>query len=139
MIIKQFESECYGKYNYECVGMIRFSLIIDKIGIDEYMRWAEKYHPKNFFRSFSWLSINEQDKYSDVFVFVPTERANLNWFEENKDLAKSKKMKKLPIIQKENKVKKWLDSLPDGMLTPDIFKNAKTYEDLMLHVKKNID
>lgn len=61
---------------------------------------------------------------------IPTERANVNWVNENNDIAKKLRAKKLPISISDKKVEKWQNSMDRSLILPNYFLQATSIDDL---------
>ena len=81
MIITEFESESYGVYNYEAIGVFSPRKIVDSIPDSEesllfITNWMDKYHPRTFFRSFSYISLGDpKDNFSDSVFLIPSNKS----------------------------------------------------------------
>lgn len=136
-ITEQTEDGYYGTYNLTYIGIISFKEMAKHFPDDDgesFTQWMKKYHPRNFFKGYSWgyVKLEPGDNFGDIAIFVPTEEDNLDWKPEGTEYGlKTKfKKKKLPVAVPQKKIEMWLDSLPDGMLTPEDFKNSDSLKDL---------
>ena len=135
MITQRFSSDYYGDINYEAIGIYSPRKILDFFDDQEKslnfaFNWSEKYHPRHFFGSFSFISFVEKENFSDCVFLIPTERANVNWVNENNDIAKKLRSKKLPISISDKKVEKWQNSMDRSLILPDYFLKATSIDDL---------
>ena len=136
MIITELESESYGVYNYEAIGIFSPRKIVDSIPDSEesllfITNWMDKYHPRTFFRGFSYISLGDpKDNFSDSVFLIPSERANREWKERNPEIAKKFKWKELPIGISDKKIEKWQASLSKELILPDYFLRSNSIEEL---------
>lgn len=143
-IIKKQNSENYGEYIMECIGIVDFAEMIFKLGAEDYGVWSDEFHPLKFFGSCSLIRLADMDfddyglkSTSRCAVFVASEEANKNWdskYWQEKYNMPIKKVK-LPIAKSNNEIAKWQKSNP-LYLTPDYFVNSKNLEDLQENLLK---
>lgn len=136
MILKKEKSKTYGAFHFEFVGIFSPQKMLESfpsdIAVQKVIEWTEKFHPKTYFGSYSMIPVSKNnDPFGDMLVLVASEKANQNWYEENKELAKKNNIKKkLPISIKDEKIKKWQKSLPKEIIFPDFLSECKTIEDI---------
>ena len=136
MIITTVESENYGSYHLEAIGVFSPKNMFNYFpegekGVDCMVEWNEKYHPRTFFKCFSFIHLGDpKDNYSDSIFLVPSQRVNLEWKENNLELAKKFKLKKLPITISDEKIEKWQKTLPQHIILPDYFLQSGSIEEI---------
>ena len=131
MIILPVDSEQYGTYNQECVGVLDFPLMADTLSPEEWVVWADAYHPRSY-RGFSswglkllaWGSAPDfvQTGYNIYALMVATQRCNLDWDPSGtryQAQIRPSKAKRLPVAATDKDVLKWQSSL--SMLLPKHF------------------
>lgn len=140
MIIERIESEQYGAYYQECVGILDFPLMAETMDLDEVCAWVEKYHPSSYRGFSSWgLRLIKNGPKKDFIdrgfniyaVMVATRRANQNWSSEGTNYqlqAGSYKPKHLPVAATDKDVERWQSSL--SILVPAWFETANSLEDI---------
>lgn len=149
MIIEKTESDQYGTYYLECVGILDFPLMAEIMDADEMYAWMEKYHPRGY-RGFSaWgLRLIKNGPKEDFIergfnvyaVMVPTRRVNENWSPEGTRCQRqsgSKKYRYLPVAATCRDVEKWQSSL--SILVPKWFHEANNFDDLQEKFYSAID
>lgn len=146
MIIESVESEQYGTYNQECIGVLDFPLMADTLDVDEWFSWTEKFHPKSY-RGFSAWGLKHlangpkpefvERGYNIYAVMVPTDRVNPDWSAEGTNYQRQmrgRKIKQLPIAASPQAVLKWQMSL--SILVPDGFSGFKSLDELKTRYQK---
>lgn len=142
----EIESDNYGKYISECIGIVDFYSLIKNLSVDDYFNWSSKYHPTKFFTSHSLIPLsiaNDQAVNNDLIrfaLFVPTCELNKNWdssFWTNKNNM-GKKKRELPIAYTDKKISEWQKVNP-SIFTPDYFINATCIEDLQIDLPSSND
>lgn len=133
--IIEINSDTYGLYWMECVGVVDF---LDLIRIKQV--WLSKFHPTYHFQSLLMHTLHDhrdaqgKDMHAGrVAIFVASERCNLAW-----DYRASKygqqvggRKRKLPIAYSEKIIAKWQNSLPQGMLVPEWLTKCRTLDDVI--------
>lgn len=140
-ILIEVESENYGKYNIECIGIVDFYLMSQLMSIDEFFEWTTKYHPVRNFRTHSLIALStmNDEKLNSEFVryalFVPSDESNKSWDSSywcNKHNLGRKK-RPLPIGYSNKSIFLW-QRVNSSLFTPDYFIEAKCIEDLQINL-----
>lgn len=140
--VDRTDCQSYGNYHLEAIGIFSPRGMFEHFpsgeeGIQLVCDWMDKYHPRTFFGSFSYISLGDsEDAYSDSVFLVATDRVNTEWRQNNMDKAKKFKWKKLPIGVSDKKVEKWQLSLPSNLILPEYFLNSLTIDELKENWKK---
>lgn len=137
----EVESENYGKYISECIGIVDFDVLVKNLSVDDYFKWSSKYHPSHFFKSCSLIPLskaNDKAVNNDLVrfaLFVPSDELNKNWdssiWTTKNNLGKKKRA--LPIGFSNKIISKWQNVNP-SIFTPEYFINATCIEDLQINL-----
>ena len=134
------ESDNYGTYFMECIGVVDFLEIGTKMELDAIMAWTRKFHPVRFFPACCLVKVAEHidpdnnlkgvNRYA---VFVPSKRLNLDWDATfwNTKYQRPNRKTALPIQVSDKDIQRWQSSLPER-LVPDYFKKARALEGLQV-------
>lgn len=132
-IIHEVESDAYGRYRMLCAGIVDYTMIAQKLGADGLEQWYWKYNHTKFFNGFMFYKLHnhilDNGKVSGgsrIALFVATKSINVDW--DYKVIGKRKSH--LPIAHDDQKVVKWRNSLPDGILTPAWLNNCHSLDDI---------
>lgn len=109
-------SEYYGSVTYRYVGTIDILEALKLGDIDHVYGWMKKYHPSNYFVTFSFTNEDKKTESGPAKwdVWVPVEEDNVGWsarpgteyFERLREKARGKKF--LPIARPENYIDTWI-------------------------------
>lgn len=140
MITELVESEQYGPYHQECIGVLDFPRMADTLDVDAWFDWTEKFHPKSY-RGFSAWGLRHladgpkadfvERGFNIYAVMVPTERVNANWNPEGtryQRQMRGSKIQGLPIAASAKAVEIWQESL--SLLMPEGFSDIATLDAL---------
>lgn len=140
MIVERVESDQYGVYYQECVGVMDFPLMAKTMDLDDIQAWMEKYHPKSYRGFSSWglrLIKNGPQKdfvaqgFNVYAVMVATRRANQDWSSEGTNYQRQSgdyKPKHLPVAATDKDIEKWQASM--DTLVPEWFESITTLDAL---------
>lgn len=135
-----FESDYYGTYWLECVGVIDYLALIKSMPADDYLRWNERFHPTRYFLGFSSHTLHQhtdrqgKDLHaSREVLFVPTARANEAWDFSASAYSKavSGRKRSFPAAESEKRIQKWQSSIAGNVLTPSWLAQCVSIEDVM--------
>lgn len=139
-IIETVESEQYGSYRQECIGVLDFPLMAKTMDLDDICNWMETFHPRSF-RGFSAWGLrhlvdgpqkNHVAQGFNVYaVMVPSHRVNLDWSSAGTNYQRQSgqyKPKRLPVSATDADIQKWQSSL--DILVPDWIYQVSTIGEL---------
>jgi len=146
-IIETVESEQYGSYHQECIGVIDFPLMAETMEIDDICHWMETFHPKSY-RGFSAWGLRHlvdgprkdfvRNGFNIYALMVPSERVNQDWSSEGTNYQRQSgryKPKGLPVAATDKKIEAWQSSL--GFLVPEWIYEASTIDHLKDRYRKS--
>ena len=107
---QQLSSDNYGTYNSVFIATVDFRKFKDP---KFYTMWMNKYHPAVYFGAWG---TDATDNDIEMNVYVPLDRANEKWLENNKDCqyvhaikSHGGRVKGLPVGISDKKLAKWLE------------------------------
>jgi hypothetical protein len=147
-IILRNESDNYGTYFSECIGIVDFFQMIKEQSLSSF--FENKLHPNSFFPSNSFLRLShtksKELSLQDIgrfALFVPSDKVNTEWNSKPWTLKHNlgNKKRSLPISVSQKNIDKWLNNPfnENNSLTPNYFFEAKSITDLQTNIPESCE
>jgi hypothetical protein len=138
-IVVSMNSDYYGTYWMECIGIIDYLALIKSMSAGDFIRWSERYHPAMYFSGFMQETLHEHKDSCGKslhagreLLFVPSASANEQWDFNASAYSRAVGGRKrvFPAAESRARILKWQSSISGNALTPQWLVQCQSVDEL---------